>query len=34
MEQLLTNDFDKIKKENRKLFDELLALTGMRFYYK
>ena len=34
MEQLLTNDFDKIKKENNKLFDELLALTGMRFYYK
>ena len=28
------DDFDKITKENRKLFDELLALTGMRFYYR
>ena len=32
--QLLTSDFDKITKENKKLFDELLAVTGMRYYYR
>ena len=32
--QLLTSDFDKITKENKKLFDELLSVTGMRYYYR
>ena len=34
VEQLLTTDFDKITKQNKVLFDELLAVSGMRFYYK
>ena len=32
--QLLTSDFDKIANENKKLFDELLSVTGMRYYYR
>ena len=32
--QLLTSDFDMIAKENKKLFDELLSVTGMRYYYR
>ena len=32
--QLLTSDFDKITNENKKLFDELLSITGMRYYYR
>ena len=34
IEKLLTEDFDKITKENKLLFDELLSVSGMRFYYK
>ena len=34
LNQLLTTDFDKITKENKKLFDDLLAVTGMRYYYR
>jgi|TARA_B100001964_G_scaffold67669_1_gene76888 uncharacterized membrane protein YkvA (DUF1232 family) len=34
LNQLLTSDFDKITKENKKLFDELLSATGMRDYYR
>ena len=34
LNQLLTSDFDKITKENKKLFDELLNATGMRDYYR
>ncbi len=34
VEQLLTTDFDKITKQNKVLFDELLTISGMRFYYK
>ena len=34
LNQLLTGDFDKITKENKKLFDELLIATGMRDYYR
>ena len=34
VEQLLTTDFDKITKQNKALFDKLLAVSGMRFYYK
>ena len=32
--QLLTSDFDMIANENKKLFDELLSVTGMRYYYR
>ena len=32
--QLLTSDFDTITNENKKLFDELLSITGMRYYYR
>ena len=32
--QLLTRDFDMIANENKKLFDELLSVTGMRYYYR
>ena len=32
--QLLTSDFDKITSKNKKLFDELLSVTGMRYYYR
>ena len=32
--QLLTSDFDKITNENKQLFDELLSITGMRYYYR
>jgi uncharacterized membrane protein YkvA (DUF1232 family) len=32
--QLLTSDFDTITNENKKLFDELLSVTGMRYYYR
>ena len=32
--QLLTSDFDMITNENKKLFDELLSVTGMRYYYR
>ena len=32
--QLLTSDFDMITNENKKLFDELLSITGMRYYYR
>ena len=32
--QLLTSDFDIITNENKKLFDELLSITGMRYYYR
>ena len=32
--QLLTIDFDMITNENKKLFDELLSVTGMRYYYR
>ena len=32
--QLLTIDFDIITNENKKLFDELLSVTGMRYYYR
>ena len=32
--ELLTSDFDKITNENKKLFDELLSVTGMRYYYR
>ena len=34
VEQLLTTDFDKTTKQNKTLFDELLVVSGMRFYYK
>lgn len=34
LKDLLTTDFDKITKENKLLFDELLTITGLRFYYK
>jgi|TARA_Y100000294_G_scaffold91489_1_gene85236 uncharacterized membrane protein YkvA (DUF1232 family) len=34
LNQLLTSDFEKITKENKKLFDELLSATGMRDYYR
>jgi uncharacterized membrane protein YkvA (DUF1232 family) len=34
LNQLLTSDFDKITKDNKKLFDELLSATGMRDYYR
>jgi hypothetical protein len=34
LKELLTTDFDKITKENKLLFDELLTITGLRFYYK
>ena len=34
LNQLLTGDFDKITKENKELFDDLLAVTGMRDYYR
>ena len=32
--QLLTSDFDIITSKNKKLFDELLSITGMRYYYR
>ena len=32
--QLLTSDFDTITNENKNLFDELLSVTGMRYYYR
>ena len=34
LKDLLTIDFDKITKENKRMFDELLSITGLRFYYK
>ena len=34
LKELLTTDFDQITKENKTLFDELLIITGLRFYYK
>ena len=34
LKDLLTTDFDKITKENKLMFDELLSITGLRFYYK
>ena len=32
--QLLTSDFEIITSKNKKLFDELLSITGMRYYYR
>ncbi len=34
LKDLLTTDFDKISNENKELFDVLLKITGLRFYYK
>ena len=34
IDQLLTADYDKITKENKVLFEDLLTVSGMRFYYK
>ena len=34
LNQLLTTDFDKITNENKILFDQLLSVTGMRYYYR
>ena len=33
-EKLLTTDFKTLTNENKVLFDELLSVTGMQFYYK
>jgi uncharacterized membrane protein YkvA (DUF1232 family) len=33
-EKLLTTDFKTLTNENKILFDELLSVTGMQFYYK
>ena len=33
-ENLLTTDFKTLTNENKVLFDELLSVTGMQFYYK
>ena len=34
LEKLLTTDFKTITNENKVLFDKLLSVTGMQFYYK
>ena len=34
LEKLLTIDFKTITNENKVLFDKLLSVTGMQFYYK
>ena len=34
IDSLLTTDYDKITKENKVLFEDLLTVSGMRFYYK
>ena len=34
LDKLLTTDFKTLTNENKVLFDELLSVTGMQFYYK